>query len=57
MLETSYICPNYKKLMKNYPKIKNNVTILQKKTHKHHSFDDFFMILKKKSTKYKQSSL
>jgi hypothetical protein len=27
-----------------------------KKTHKHHSFDDFLMILKKKSTKCKQSS-
>lgn len=30
-IETNYVCPNYKKLMKNYPKIKNNVTILQKK--------------------------
>jgi hypothetical protein len=29
--KTSYVCPNYRKLMKNYPKIKNNVTILQKK--------------------------
>ncbi len=55
--KTSYVCPNYRKLMKNYPKIKKSHNIAKKKLINIILLMIFFTIFKKKSTKCKQTTL